>query len=201
MTKKKNGIRIKDLVSIGVYSALYFITVGISAMLTLFILPGYSYVFIPVVAALISGSVFMLMIAKVQRFGALSIMGTIMGMFLMFMGRFPGALLISVLISVIADSIAYAFKYKSKIGLLISYIVFSFGLIGPVLPMFIFPNMYIGQLVEQGRDQAYIEGVFANISQTTFIILIIATIIAAIISGLFGQKMMKKHFRKAGIIQ
>lgn len=200
MTNKKNSIRIKDLVSIGVYSALYFITVGISAMFTVFIIPGYSYVFIPVIAALISGSVFMLMTAKVPRFGALSIMGIIMGLFFLIMGRFPGALLISVVFSVIADGVAYAFKYKSKIGLLVSYIVFSFGICGPALPMFIFPDMYIGELVEHKRDVVYIEGAFANISQTTFTILIISIIIAAIIGGLFGQKMMEKHFEKAGII-
>lgn len=200
MTNKKNSIRIKDLVSIGVYSALYFITIGISAMLSVFIIPGYSYVFIPVVGALISGSVYMLMVAKVPRFGALSIMGTIMGMFLFIMGRFPGALLISVVCSVIADGVAYAFKYRSKIGMLLTYIVFSFGIVGPVLPMFIFPDIYISELIEQNRDGTYIEGAFANISQTTFAILIIGVIIAGLIGGLFGQKMMKKHFKKAGII-
>jgi energy-coupling factor transport system substrate-specific component len=199
-SKKKNSIQIKDLISIGVYTAMYFIIVAIGAMAVVFIVPGYSYVFIPIIAALLSGTIFMLMVAKVPRFGAITIMGSIMGLFFFIMGRFPGALLICVLIALIADAIAYFFKYKSKKGLLASYVVFSFSTIGPVVPLFLFPDIYVDQLVQQGRDAAYIQSVFSDISQTTFIILIVGIIIAAIIGGLFGQRMMKKHFEKAGIV-
>jgi conserved hypothetical integral membrane protein TIGR02185 len=198
--KKRNSIQIKDLVSVGVYTALYFIMVAISALLVVFIIPGYSYVFIPVISALLSGTIFMLMVAKVPRFGAITIMGSIMGIFFFIMGRFPGALFICIGIALIADGIAYAVRYKSKKGLLLSYLIFSFSTIGPVVPMFVFPNLYIDQLVEIGRDASYIESAFANISQNTFLILVAGIIIAAIIGGLFGQSMMKKHFEKAGIV-
>ena len=198
--KKRNSIQIKDLVSVGVYTALYFIMVAISALLVVFIIPGYSYVFIPVISALLSGTIFMLMVAKVPRFGAITIMGSIMGIFFFIMGRFPGALFICIGIALIADGIAYVVRYKSKKGLLLSYLIFSFSTIGPVVPMFVFPNLYINQLVEIGRDASYIESAFANISQNTFLILVAGIIIAAIIGGLFGQSMMKKHFEKAGIV-
>lgn len=198
--KKRNSIQIKDLVSVGVYTALYFIMVAISALLVVFIIPGYSYVFIPVISALLSGTIFMLMVAKVPRFGAITIMGSIMGIFFFIMGRFPGALFICIGIALIADGIAYVVRYKSKKGLLLSYLIFSFSTIGPVVPMFVFPNLYIDQLVEIGRDASYIESAFANISQNTFLILVAGIIIAAIIGGLFGQSMMKKHFEKAGIV-
>ncbi len=197
---KKSSIKIKDFISIGVFTAMYFIMVAISALLVVFILPGYSYVFIPVVSALLSGTIFMLMAAKVPRFGAITIMGSIMGIFFFIMGRFPGALFICIGISFIADLVAYIFKYKSKVGLLVSYLIFSFSTIGPVLPMFFFSNIYIEQLLEQGRDAAYIEGAFASISQSTFVLLTIGIFAAALIGGLFGQRMLKKHFKKAGIV-
>lgn len=200
LESKKKSLQMKDLISIGVYSAIYFILVGISAALTVFIIPGYSYAFIPVVSALLTGTIFMLMVAKVPRFGAITIMGSIMGIFFFIVGRFPGATLVAFVISLLADLIAYAFKYKNKIGLMLSYIVFSFSLIGPVLPMFLFPNFYIDQLVEQGRDANYIEGVFSNVSEYTAIIIVVLIIVMAIIGGLFGQRMMKKHFEKAGIV-
>lgn len=200
MLKNNKKIQIKDLISVGIYTVLYFVVVAISALITVFILPGYSYVFIPVISALFAGTIFMLMVAKVPRFGSITIMGSIMGLFFLLMGRFPGALLISILFALLADGIALFVKYKSKIGLLISYIVFSYSLIGPVLPMFIFPSLYIEQLLEQRRDAAYIEGAFANISINTFMVLIFAILIAAIIGGIFGQRMMKKHFEKAGIV-
>lgn len=197
---KNNSIQIKDLIAIGVYTAMYFIMVAISALLVVFVVPGYSYVFIPVISALLSGTIFMLMTAKVPRFGAITIMGSIMGIFFFVMGRFPGALFICIGIAFLADIIAYLFKYKSKKGLIGSYLVFSFSTIGPVLPMFLFPSIYINQLLEQGRDISYIEGAFANITQNTFIVLVIGITIAAIAGGLFGQQMMKKHFERAGIV-
>lgn len=197
---KKRSIQIKDLVSIGVYTALYFIMVAISAMLVVFIIPGYSYVFIPVIAALLSGTIFMLMAAKVPRFGAITIMGSIMGVFFFIMGRFPGALIICIIIALIADVIAYAFRYRNKWGLMLSYIVFSFSTIGPVVPMFLFPSLYANQLMEAGKDASYIENAFSSITQNTFLLLIVGILIAAIIGGWFGQRMMKKHFEKAGIV-
>ena len=201
MKKKRNkSIQLKDLISIGVYTAMYFILVAIGAIAVVFIIPGYSYVFIPVIAALLSGTIFMLLVAKVPRFGAITIMGSIMGIFFFIMGRFPGALLICIGIALIADIIAYLFKYKSKKGLLASYLVFTFSNIGPVIPLFLFPNIYIDQMVELGRDTSYIQNAFSDISQTTFILLIGGIIIAAIVGGLFGQRMMNKHFKKAGIV-
>ena len=124
--KKSTSIQLKDLIAVGVYTALYFIMVAIAAMPVVLLLPGYSYVFIPVSAALLTGTIFMLMVAKVPRFGAITIMGSIMGIFFFIMGRFPGALVICVLIALLSDLLAYFFKYKSKKGLLASFIVFSY---------------------------------------------------------------------------
>lgn len=201
MQKNKiNKLQIPDLISIGVYTALYFILVGISALITVFIIPGYSYLFIPVVSALISGTVFMLMVAKVPKFGAITLMASVMGIFFFVSGRFPIALIPSIVIGFLADLVGKAFKYKSKKGLLLSYITFAFSNIGPIIPFFLLPEMYIEDLVDRGRDMEYITGAFGNIRSNTGVIIILLILIAAIIGGLFGQKMLKKHFVKAGIV-
>ena len=49
----------------------------------------------------------------------------------------------------------------------------------------------------QGRS--YIDGVFVNINTGTFFISMIAILVCAVLGGWFGQRMMKKHFIKAGI--
>lgn len=198
--KKSTSIQLKDLIAVGVSTALYFIMVAIAAMPVVLLLPGYSYVFIPVSAALLTGTIFMLMVAKVPRFGAITIMGSIMGIFFFIMGRFPGALVICVLIALLSDLLAYFFKYKSKKGLLASFIVFSYSTIGPVIPLFLFPNLYVSELAEVGKDATYIQNIFSSISQNTFYLLIVGIFVAAIIGGLFGQRMMNKHFKKAGIV-
>ena len=200
LKSKKKNIQMKDLISIGVYTAIYFIICAISAALTVFIIPGYSYAFIPVISALLSGTIYMLMVAKVPKFGAISIMGSIMGIFFFIIGRFPGATVIAIVISILADLIAYGFKYRNKLGILFSYIIFSFSLIGPVVPMLFFPTLYMEELTEQGRDINYIEGVFSSVSEYTIIILTVLIVVLSIVGGVFGQRMMKKHFEKAGIV-
>ncbi|GMA08774.1 hypothetical protein GCM10025886_19250 [Tetragenococcus halophilus subsp. flandriensis] len=193
-------IRTSDLISIGIYTALYFILVGIAEMIVVLLIPGYSYSYSPVMAALLAGTIFMLMVAKVPKFGAITIMGSVLGIFFFLSGLFPFALIPSVISALLADIIAYAFKYKSKIGLLISYIVFSFNTTGPVVQLLFSPDSYAANLRERGKDAAYIEDVFASIANYTGITVFILLIDAAIVGGLFGQRMMRKHFKKAGIV-
>ncbi|WP_455718466.1 MptD family putative ECF transporter S component [Anaerosporobacter sp.] len=163
-------------------------------------LPGLSYVLLPAVSALISGSVYMLMVAKVQKFGGITVMGVVMGMFFFTSGHFVLTFAANMVCGLIADFIAYSCNYKKKSIVLLSYIIFSYGLTGPVLPMWFMKDKYVASLVERGKDAAYIEGVFQYISNTTFIVCIVAIFICAFIGGVFGQKMIKKHFVKAGIV-
>ncbi|MBG9983673.1 MptD family putative ECF transporter S component [Aerococcaceae bacterium DSM 111022] len=194
------SLKLKDLINIGIYAAIYFVMVGIAALICVFLIPGYSYVYIPVPTALISGTVFMLAAARIQKFGAITIMATVMGLFFFVSGLFPNAILPAVLFGLLADSIAYIFKYKSKKGLLLSYVVFAFSNIGPIIPMIINPESYAIQLADRGKDASYISAAFSSLLDNTWLIVIIGTIIAAIIGGLFGQKMVRKHFKKAGIV-
>ena len=99
-----------------------------------------------------------------------------------------------------ADFVAKASNYKSKKGLLLSYVLFSYGLFGPVLPMWFMKDAYVANLEARGKSAEYIADLFANINMTTFVIAVVATLICALVGGWFGQKMVKKHFVKAGIV-
>lgn len=193
-------LKIPDLISIGVYTAVYFVMVTIATFGSNLLLPGFSYVFLPAISALISGCIYMLMAAKVPKFGAITIMGTVVGLFLFSSGHFVLSLIAGVLCSVLADLIGKATAYKNKLWILASYLVFSFGLMGPVLPLWFMKDTYIAKLEARGKDAAYIEGVFANINQGTFVIAVVSILICAVLGGVFGQKMMRKHFEKAGIV-
>lgn len=196
-TKK---LSIPDLITIGVFTALYFVLVAIATFGSAILLPGVSNVLLPGIAALISGCVYMLLAAKVPHFGGITAMGTIVGLFLFVSGHFAVSLIIAVVCSVAADLIAKVGAYKSKKGLLLSYVVFSFGLTGPVLPLWLMRDAYVASLEARGKDAAYIDKVFANINSVTLWVCIGATIVLAVLGGLFGQRMLKKHFVKAGIV-
>lgn len=198
--KTTNKLTVPDLISIGVFTALYFVLVTIATFGSAAIAPGFNNVILPAVCALISGCVYMLLAAKLQKFGGISVMGIVMGLFFMTSGHFIISFAANIVMGIVADFVAKMSNYKSKKGLMLSYVLFSYGLFGPVLPMWFMKDAYIANLEARGKDAAYIADLFANINMGTFVIAVVATLICALVGGWFGQKMVKKHFVKAGIV-
>ena len=174
MNLNSKKLTIPDLISVGVFTAIYFVLVTI-ATFSCALLPGVGNILLPAVAALISGSVYMLLAAKLQKFGGISIMGLVMGL-------------------------ASRSQYRSKKVLLASYVIFSYGLTGPILPLWFMKDAYIANLTARGKDAAYIDTLSAPINNGSFVAAIAAILVCAVLGGLFGQRMMKKHFEKAGIV-
>lgn len=195
-----NKLTIPDLISTGVFTALYFVLVAVATFSSAVIFPGFNNVVLPALCALISGCIYMLLASKVQKFGAISIMGIVMGLFFMVSGHFIVSFAANIVMSITADLIAKRGNYKSKKGILLSYVVFSYGLFGPVLPMWFMRDAYMANLAARGKDAGYIADLFANMNMTTFLIAVVLTLLCGVAGGLFGQKMIKKHFVKAGIV-
>lgn len=198
--KTINKLTVPDLISIGVFTALYFVLVTIATFGSAAIAPGFNNVILPAVCALISGCVYMLLVAKLQKFGGISVMGIVMGLFFMTSGHFIISFAANIVMGIVADFVAKASNYKSKKGLLLSYVLFSYGLFGPIIPMWFMKDAYVANLEARGKDAAYIADLFANINMGTFVIAVVATLICALVGGWFGQKMVKKHFVKADIV-
>ena len=127
-------------------------------------------------------------------------MGIVMGLFFMTSGHFIVSFAANIVMGIVADFVAKAGDYKSKKGILASYVLFSYGLFGPVLPMWFMKDAYVANLEARGKDASYISELFANMNHATFAIAVIATLVCALIGGWFGQRMIKKHFVKAGIV-
>ena len=199
MNQSSKKLTIPDLISVGVFTAIYFVLVTI-ATFACAMLPGSGNIILPAAAALISGSVYMLLTLKLQKFGGISIMGLVMGLFFFVSGHFVLSFMANIVCGVLADWVASIGKYRSKKWILMSYIVFSYGLTGPILPLWFMKDAYISSLEGRGKDATYINTVFGPINSGSFVICIIAIFACALIGGWFGQKMMKKHFEKAGIV-
>ena len=196
-TSKK--LTVPDLISVGVFTALYFVLVTV-ATFSCALLPGVGNIILPAAAALISGSVYMLLAAKVQKFGAITIMGLVMGLFFFVSGHFVLSFAANIVCGILADIVASLGKYRSKKLLLASYVVFSYGLTGPILPLWFMKDAYIAALQARGKDATYINTLFGPINSGSFVVCLLAILVCALLGGWFGQKMMKKHFEKAGIV-
>lgn len=191
-------LTIPDLISIGVFTAVYFVLVTV-ATFTCALLPGVGNLLLPALSALISGSVYMLMAAKVQKPGSITIMSLVMGLFFFISGHFILSFVTDIVCGLLAELIAWSGKYRNGKGILASYVLFSYGLTGPILPLWFMKDAYIASLTARGKDAAYINTLFSAISSGSFFLCMVLILICALIGGIFGQKMMKKHFEKAGI--
>ena len=197
---KTNKLTVPDLISIGVFTALYFVLVTIATFASVAIFPGFNNVVLPAFCALISGCVYTLLVVKLQKFGGISVMGIVMGLFFMISGHFIISFAANIVMGIVADCVAKVGKYKSKKWIILSYVLLSYGLFGPVIPMWFMKDAYVANLVARGKDADYIAELFANINMVTFVLAVVATLICALVGGWFGMKMIKKHFVKAGIV-
>lgn len=197
---KTNKLTVPDLISIGVFTALYFVLVTIATFASVAIFPGFNNVVLPAFCALISGCVYTLLVVKLQKFGGISVMEIVMGLFFMISGHFIISFAANIVMGIVADCVAKVGKYKSKKWIILSYVLFSYGLFGPVIPMWFMKDAYVANLVARGKDAVYIAELFANINMVTFVLAVVATLICALVGGWFGMKMIKKHFVKAGIV-
>nr|WP_217626172.1 MptD family putative ECF transporter S component [Bifidobacterium santillanense] len=188
-----------DLITVGVFAALYFVMVCVATLVSTLFTGGFGSIFLPAIAALISGPVFMLLAARLGKFGGITVMGLVIGLFLFVSGHFALSFVASLVFPLAADLIARAGRYRGRTSLLVSYVVFSYGLTGPILPLWFMKDAYVASLEARGKDAAYIEGVFAHINAGTFVVSMAAILVCALLGGWFGQRLMRKHFAKAGI--
>lgn len=196
-----NTLKAKDLINIGIYSALYFVCMALATFLTGFvtglILPGFSSLFVPGIVALVAGPVYMLLTDRVPRFGAITIMGLLMGLFFLVSGHFALSFIPYVVCGVLADVLQTIVGKARSNGLrYLSYLIFAFGSTGPVMPLWFMKNAYVASLTRKGKSQAYIDGVFAHISGPTLIICVSVTIIGALLGAWIGTMIVNRHFAR-----
>ena len=196
MDKKLKG---KDLITIGIFSAIYFVINfifmlmgGIHPVLWM-LMPGFIAVF--------AGIPFMLMVAKVQKPGAVFLMGLITALIYFATGQFTlvilGAMASTCILSEIVRGIT---KYNSFKGNSIAYVIYSLGMVGSPLPIWLFKKDFLAQIAEQGMPLDYVSAVEALSSNAMLIVLIVAPIIGGIIGAFIAKGLFQKHFVKAGIV-
>ena len=196
-----NKLKIKDLMNIGIYAALYFMCVGLGTLVGVLFIHSGNMMFAPAFTGLFGGTVYMLLIAKVKKFGGITLLGVIMSCFFFFSGHYILSFCPSVLCGVFADYIGKSRRYESKIANLISYIVFSFGNLGPIILMWFMKEAYIERLLAKGKDWTYIHNVMVDFTIQNVLYLLFVVFIGALVGGIFGQAMIKKHFVKSGMVQ
>lgn len=194
----KKTKKIKNLITIGVYSAIYFLAVGLAQLLSVLFIPGLSSIFVPATAAIFSGIIYILLCHRVRMFGGITTMGLMMSLFFIVSGHFILAFIPNIIFGLVADWIASKGSYLNRKLNMISFTVFSYGLIGPILPLWLVPSMYEASLIERGKDADYINRLFAPIHSTSFFLSMGAILVCGIIGATIGYYLYDKHFNRVG---
>lgn len=193
MNKEKlNG---KDLINVGIFSAIYFVVVFAIAML------GYIPIFMALLCVLvpiIGGIPFMLFLTKVKKFGMIWIMSIIMGILMLLTGMSYYSLIVGAVTGLIAELIYKSGNYSSSGKAILTSGVFSIWVWGNYIPLFTNIDKYFS--TRQNFGQEYINSI-TNIMQGWMCpVLFVAAFLSGIIGGFIGKTMLKKHFKKAGIV-
>lgn len=111
-TINKKGLTVKDLVTVGIFSALFLVFALVGGI---FFAPNPVLTFyMPVGSALLCGPVYLLMLAKVQKHWAESILGALLCIVWFVTGMHWAMALGYLVMGIIADLIAGTGGYKSK---------------------------------------------------------------------------------------
>lgn len=196
-----NKLNAKDFILIGVLTALmWIICMIISSVMS--IAGPVTNVFYPGVVAIPNGIVMMLLLAKVPKKGVFTINGVIQGILFLLVGGFwtIGAALIFG--GVICDFLIMAREKVSMKSMIIAYTIysgiFSFGAI--VCPMNFLQSAFVAAMEKNGIAQEYIDGMIRITSGFMPVVIIVAGLLGGLIGGYIGQKALKKHFIKAGLV-
>lgn len=194
--KKLKG---KDLITIGIFSAIYFV-INFAFMLMGGIHPVF-WILMPGFIAVFAGIPFILMVTKVQKLGAVFLMGFITALIYFATGQFTLVILISMASTcILAEAVRVVTKYNSFKGNLVAYVIFSLGMVGSPLPIWLFKADFLAQIMNQGMPADYVAAVEALSSNTMLVVLFTAPIIGGIIGAFIARGLFKKHFVKAGIV-
>ena len=196
-TTNKTGLTVKDLVTIGIFSALFLVFALVGGI---FFAPNPVLTFyMPVGSALLCGPVYLLLLAKVHKRWAVTILGAILCIVWFVTGMHWAMSLGYLIMGIIADLVAGAGSYKSRKINSLSYILISLGGTASYLVFFADPDGWAKTMLGNGTEQSYIDTMRATGTGWILIIMLVGTVLAAALSAFIGCRMLKKQFEKAGI--
>ncbi len=197
--KNMNSLQTKDFITIGVFSLIYFtvaFVIGGIAQMTPITFP-----FMPMIVALFAGGIFMLYAAKIPKRGSISVLGILAALLLFVTGMFWMMSVFFIVFGLIADHIAASGDFKSFRRNLTAYCIFALAPMGAYIPMAIMPAQFDEFMRKKGNVSAFSD-IIHSIGANHWVIpaMIVGTLICAVIGGMIGKKLLKKHFEKAGIV-
>lgn len=192
--KEKKGLTSRDLATIGIFSALLFVLTMLIGAVTGMI--PMLYMYSPAIIGLLSGPVFMVILSKVHKTGAVLIPCLVVGVIWALMGGITVLISMAVLGS-IGEIIAARSHYKNFKLLSLAYVLYVLGYyLGAIAPIYYWTQWY----ASHGYTEEYTAAILSAAHTPAAYVSVLVLIAVSFLGALFGKRMLKKHFQKAGII-
>ncbi|HEY0189181.1 MAG TPA: MptD family putative ECF transporter S component [Cellulomonas sp.] len=189
------GLTVRDLITTGVFTALYFVLMTVAGMIALS--PVLTFA-MPAAVALVTGPVYLLLVAKVPKHGPLVVLGAVLGLLVLVTGMFWLWAVAYLVCGVLADLVAGAGGFRDPRFVVASFLVFSLNPLGSYAMLWIDPAAYAGYLTGKGTDPAYMATMTSTGAGWVLPAMILATLVCALLSALFGQRLLRRQFERAG---
>lgn len=186
----------KDFINIGIFTVFYYVLVAVGGFL------GFVPFFIPllsVICPLLGGIPFMLFLTRVKKFGMISLMGTLIGLFLFLGGMGIMVFPVGIVFGVLADLYIRSGSYQNIRKGIVGYGIFSIIMMGNFLPIILNRESYAADLIAGGYGADYAATLMTVMPDWILPILLVACFVSGIAGGFIGKAALKKHFKKAGM--
>ncbi|MEV4126909.1 MptD family putative ECF transporter S component [Nocardia sp. NPDC049707] len=187
----------RDLINIGLFGALYIVTVGIFNLLE-FINPVVTL--LSVAASIVAGGVpFMLFLTRVRHAGMITVFAVIVTGFMILIGSPPIGFAVGVAAALVAEGLLWLGRYRSPRASVLAYAAFSAWFIGLFLPLFYARDEFLSSSYMREMGASYIKQFDTLLSPAVLLGFDLATPVFGLIGGALGVQLLDKHFRKAGL--
>ena len=194
---KTEKLRIKDLVTIGVFTVIYFVLFFVAGMVGIVPILYLAY---PTLAGIITGIVAMLFMAKVQKPWGLFLLGLICSLIVIAMGNTYIIVIHAVISMVIAELLRKKGKYRSFKYNMLSFAIFNTWICGFLMQILLAKDKVIELAETRGMGHDYIMKLITLLNFRSMILVYIGAIVGGILGAYIGKVFLKKHFEKAGIV-
>lgn len=191
-----HSLKPKDLITVGVFTAMYFVVFFGFGMLGLFG-PAVHAIGI-VLGSLANGIVFALYITRIRKPGMIFLTGIISSLLMVLTGHAWTTLVTAAVFSILAEIVLARGRYRSARASALAYGVFSLWVAGPILPLYYQHDAYIADIGKKMGD-GYARAWETLFSPAFLIGLLAVVFVSSFLGGRLGQKMLRKHFMRAGI--
>ena len=192
---KEQKLKIKDLVTIGVFAVIYVVIIFALGMIGF--LPVL-YLVYPALLGIVSGTVIMLFMAKVQKPWAVLILGMLTSVLMMVEGNTYLLIIHSFVVMLIAELIRRVGNYNSFKYNMLSFAIFNTWICGSLMQMLWAREKYIEIAMVMGEE--YVNALIKLVTYPNMALVYLGAILGGLIGANIGRILLKKHFIKAGII-